>query len=461
MPVNDQTPLSPGYKLYAARFTVLAVFSLFSATSAIHWIAFAPIANTVMSLYGTSAIAVNSLSGTWMLTYVIFSPPASAIVEGKGLRYAVLAGALLTFFGSIIRFVGTFFPPTPVNFWLSLWTGNAIVSLGQLFVLAVPPVLSARWFGARERVMATTAASLANSAGIAIGFFAAPAVVTSVSMSEFSIWMGIQLALAFLATVLCFAAVRARPATPPSASQDPGIAVPLPPNQQEHQPVVKNVSVGDVAQALRRSAFLLLLFAFSIVVGLLYAVSTILTQLLQDNYAEADAGTLGGIMVVAGAVGSLPIGPVLDRWRNFKSMLILVTLVFLASIVFLDSANVPNNFGALAAACALFGVSSASMIALGLELATEVTYPISEAVGGAALMIGGNLLGLISLIVFSLLPADSSSSARLAMYVFMGMAASALLASVVMPRDYRRLELERQAKQKRDSQRSLFPVAVR
>lgn len=55
-------------------------------------------------------------------------------------------------------------------------------------------------------------------------------------------------------------------------------------------------------------------------VGVFYAISTLLNQIVLTHYkdAEEDAGNIGFCLVVAGTLGSLCFGIVLDKTHRFK-----------------------------------------------------------------------------------------------------------------------------------------------
>lgn len=63
-----------------------------------------------------------------------------------------------------------------------------------------------------------------------------------------------------------------------------------------------------------------LIFMFFFAVGVFYAISTLLNQIVLFHYpgAEEDAGRIGLCIVVAGMMGSVCCGVVLDKTHRFK-----------------------------------------------------------------------------------------------------------------------------------------------
>lgn len=75
----------------------------------------------------------------------------------QGLRVAVLIGSFGTAFGSWVKM----FSASPDLFWLT-FLGQSIVAISQIFVLGIPPLLAAVWFGPDEVSKATAIGVFGN-----------------------------------------------------------------------------------------------------------------------------------------------------------------------------------------------------------------------------------------------------------------------------------------------------------
>lgn len=66
--------------------------------------------------------------------------------------------------------------------------------------------------------------------------------------------------------------------------------------------------------------FIHLNLIYMFTVGVFYAISTLLNQIVLVHYpgAEEDAGRIGLCIVVAGMLGSLTFGIILDKTHRFK-----------------------------------------------------------------------------------------------------------------------------------------------
>lgn len=167
----DTLETKQDYKVYKKRFLILLIFSLYSMTNAFQWIQYSIVATIIAPYYNVSYVAINLTSLVYMVLYIpgkswfliIFYNiwlkqiflflgilPASWILSKKGLRFCVCLGALGNCLGAFIKCFST----NPDQFWL-LMIGQSIVGVSQLFILNLPPNLSAVWFPENEVSSAT------------------------------------------------------------------------------------------------------------------------------------------------------------------------------------------------------------------------------------------------------------------------------------------------------------------
>jgi FLVCR family feline leukemia virus subgroup C receptor-related protein len=67
--------------------------------------------------------------------------------------------------------------------------------------------------------------------------------------------------------------------------------------------------------------YILLLITYGINVGVFYAVSTLLSQMVVHFYgdgAQEDSGTIGLLLVVSGMLGSVVCGYILDKFHHYN-----------------------------------------------------------------------------------------------------------------------------------------------
>lgn len=96
-----------------------------------------------------SSESINQLSTVFMFSYVLLGIPFIYLLSICNLRKGLLAGAVLTFIGSLIRYL--FATQSGVKGFAFAYVGSFVASVGQLFTLAVPPMLATSWFPKEER----------------------------------------------------------------------------------------------------------------------------------------------------------------------------------------------------------------------------------------------------------------------------------------------------------------------
>lgn len=76
----------------------------------------------------------------------------------------------------------------------------------------------------------------------------------------------------------------------------------------------------SVKRLLLNRNYVLLLLSYGINVGVFYAISTLLNQIILEYYPgmEQDVGRIGLFIILAGMMGSVCCGIVLDKTHRFK-----------------------------------------------------------------------------------------------------------------------------------------------
>ncbi|KAK7873086.1 hypothetical protein R5R35_000367 [Gryllus longicercus] len=396
---------------------MLLLFTFTSASNAVQWIQFAIITEPVMRFYGVSADDVNWTSMIYMVTYVPLVFPAAWLLDRMGLRVCVTLGAMGTCAGASLKA----FAAEPW-LWSLAFAGQAITAMSQTCLLGVPARLAAVWFPSTELASATAVGVFGNQLGIAVGFLVPPFLVHNETNVDD---MRPQLHLLFASTAVVTGALlllvillfRAAPDGSPPPPEEP-------------------VSLGDFASGVRRLMthrnFLLLLVAYALNVGSFYAVSTLLGQAVAarvDDSAE-HAGVLGLVMVVAGMLGSVICGVILDRTRKYKEVTLAVYVMSLVGLILYAGALASRSLGYLYFASISLGFFMTGYLPLGFELAAELTYPEPEGTSSGLLNAGAQLGGLAFTPAYAAL-LDSSgdlwANAGLCAALALGMGVSVLL----------------------------------
>ncbi|XP_046430582.1 uncharacterized MFS-type transporter C09D4.1 isoform X1 [Neodiprion virginianus] len=382
----------PETKLYKKRWAILGIFVFYSASNAMQWIQYSIIANIVMKYYDVTDEAVNWTSLIYMVLYIPFIFPASYLLDKLGLRVAVIIGAIGTATGAWIKV----FSVAPDRF-LVTFLGHSVVALSQVFVLSVPSRLAAVWFDPDQVSSACSIGVFGNQLGVAVGFLFPPMLVKN-SEDVTVIGDGLQTmfyivaAITSVILVLILLFFKAEPPLPPSSAQ----AV------QREAETSENF-LFSVKTLLLNKGYLLLLLSYAINVGIFYALSTLLSQIILPYYPghETDAGRIGLVIVLAGMLGSVLCGVVLDKTHRFKETTLCVYIFsFLGMMLFtftLDSGHIYVVY----LTSASLGFFMTGYLPVGFEFATELTYPEPEGTSAGLLNAATQVLGILFTLLYS------------------------------------------------------------
>ncbi|XP_012267338.2 uncharacterized MFS-type transporter C09D4.1 isoform X2 [Athalia rosae] len=372
-------------KVFKRRWAILAIFVFYSASNAMQWIQYSIIANLVMKYYGINSFAVDWTSMIYMVLYIPFIFPASYLLDKMGLRVAAILGAVGTAAGAWIKV----FSVAPDRFWVT-FLGHSVVALSQVFVLSVPARLAAVWFGPDQVSSACSIGVFGNQLGVAVGFLFPPMLVQN-SDDLAVIGKGLQLmfyivaAITSVILVLIVLFFKAEPPLPASSAQ----AV-------QRDAETSESFMTSLKTLMTNKGYLLLLLSYAINVGIFYALSTLLSQILVHYYpgSEADAGRIGLAIVCAGMLGSVFCGIILDKSHRFKETTLGVyVLSFVGMIVFTFTLDCGQIYVVYITA-AVLGFFMTGYLPVGFEFAAELTYPEPEGTSAGLLNAATQLVGI-------------------------------------------------------------------
>ncbi|CAG8600356.1 5953_t:CDS:2 [Cetraspora pellucida] len=237
---NSNTKLSSTY-----RWVILLGFSLLTFASACLWITFAPCLYIFMSYFSQTPSGINSLSSIYMITYPILLIPSIKLFNKYGIKFGVIFG-------------------------------QTIAAIAQLFMLGIPPKLANIWFSEfGEQNFATSVGITANSAGAAAGFLLSPWMIKEKTanrdipnylLQQFVFCVAIYLFLIFT--------FKSSPYTHS--------------NKRAESLSITKLSNSNISYYLSDKLFMLLTTSYGVVTGGLYALSTLLSQMILPVFKQFD-----------------------------------------------------------------------------------------------------------------------------------------------------------------------------
>jgi FLVCR family MFS transporter 7 len=470
---------APAFAADPRRFRVLALFCLGNGVNEFMWICFSPIFAATARLFSVSSFAVTWLPASYLL---LFLPAALAGLWAKarfGVRNTVLAAAAAQAVGAWLRYAacaavgdggGGEGGAGPGLFALLMF-GQALAATAQPVFTNLPAALSAEWFPARQRDMATVAAVMANPIGNALGS-ALPAFFVTASGGGLAPLTLAQAAVATAVAAGIYFLVPAKPASPPSAAAalrederaagggggggggEAGgdeAAGPLLGRAREGGAgggALVRVLIKQYGTLLADGNFRLLLLGFGIGLGVFNALLSLLGQLLAPcGYDGATAGLAGGALLGAGLLTAALTGVALERTHAYVPLLRAGILTVLLSAAFMLSSLRPAAAPALYASMALLGAAAVPLLPLTLENAAECTFPLPEDASASLLTMAGKYVGAgltFALQPMLALPAVAACASVATPTAALILAALAVAAAAIgmFKKDYRRQAAE-------------------
>ena len=362
----------------AARWWLLAAFTLLVAATQVLWISYAAVTGPAARAFGVSEGAVGDLAGIEPLVYVLLAIPTGRWLDRR-FGPALATGALLTAGGALVR------AGAPTTYAVVL-AGQLAVAVGQPLVLNATTKVAVRWFPAGERATAISVASAGQFVGILL---AATTGAPLFDAGGLALLSGVYAAVAVAGTVAVLLALRVPPAFAADAASDTG--------------ALRGVWRDPL---LRRLAVLLF-----VGVGLFNAVATWLDPVLADLGYPGAGGNLVALMTVAGIVGAAVLPGVAARRDRRHTMLVVVTGYTVVAFLLL---SVVHPLWLVVVVLAGEGFLLLAALPVALDWSELESGPGRAATATAFLLLAGNLGGVVLVVLVQLL-LDSPSLALAAL----------------------------------------------
>lgn len=350
-----------------SRWGPIVAFALVGAATQLVWLNFAGVTTVAAERYGVSENAIGWLAQVFPLLYVVLAIPAGLILD-KWFRSGLLAGAVLTALGAVLRLVGDDYT------WLLI--GQLVASIAQPLVLNAVTGITGRYLAEKDRPTGIAAGTASIFAGMVIAFLLSAVFADS---NELPTMLIITAIFSVLSALILLAALR----KPGQHKAD------------HHRPdrSALRIAWGD---PLIRRLCVLAIFPF----GVFVAMTTFAQALLEP--AGVTAGTASTILlinVVAGVIGSAVV-PVLVVRHKAESALLVASLTFtsLACAALAFFPGVATGFTAIT----LIGFLLLPALPIVLELVERRTGE-AEGTGAGLIWMAGNLGGLLVAVAVGLL----------------------------------------------------------
>ncbi|KAJ3975765.1 major facilitator superfamily domain-containing protein [Lentinula raphanica] len=404
-PPHDEPPNGP-YQLYKRRFVGLVGLVALNVVGGLSWPWFGPIANDMVTDFG---ITLDQASWLGNIESCIYLPTALSIpylYARFGLRRCCDFGAVALVISAWIRYAGTVKSLSPNSAYALLILGQVFAAIAQPIYQVLGPKYSENWFNLKGRTTATMIIAIANPVGSAIGQLLSPLVGgTRQSILVLAIISTAVIPFVFL--------IQSQPPTPPT------YAASMPPTSFNHlarDVIFGGQSHGAQMTGRQRFDFVIIAWIFGILVAATDTFSILTSQIMQPvGYSDDISGLMGACLLLTGLVAAVVTAPLFDR--VFTKHLAISAKILLPILggawLSLIWAVKPNNTGGLFAVMTILGITSVTMLPVGLELASDLTR---NAEGSSAILwFMGNLFNIVFVLVEDALRAGSDANPPLNM----------------------------------------------
>lgn len=357
------------------RWVILAAIFPMIISTEMMWLTLAPVSSMARDFYGVSSLSVDMLSMSYMIMFILFSVPASWVVDRFGYRHSLIIGALLTSFFGVAR---AFFSD---NFTLVI-TAQFLIAIGQPFLLNISTKVPANWFPANERSTAAGILTMAQYVGFAVPMLLSPILAESKGIPYV---LEVFAIFAVVSAVISIAFTKEKPLIAPPGPQLPK----------------EDLSIRSVKKLFKNRAYLTVLTVCFISIGIFNTVLTLIeTILLPRGITSAEAGVIGGVFVVAGVVGAVLL-PLISDLKGIRKPFFVVSIIILIPIYL--GLTFVTNFGFLTVIAGIAGFSIMGVAPILFQHGSETAYPIQEGTSLGIILLMGQISGILFVYLFEVI----------------------------------------------------------
>lgn len=423
----------------ARRWQVLAQFMLCTALNSCQWTLFAGIAHSAEHAFRLAAHDVNVLGALFLIVFVVGGPTVgTAALQARGLRAAVRAASVCNLVATACRLVAVVIGLHGRVVYAAFVLAQMIAATGQWFLLNAPSHLSALWFPASERTVATTLAVAGMTLGAGSGLLIPPLFVES-SAHHNRLHEDFIALFGFFFTLCVLDYWFARVATPiaPSALAQERVKIqrddgtesldedelrtlafgldnePNRPSSTSLPAICHAAMLGwkKMYRLLHHSSdFRFLVVAFALIMGTVSAMASLSAQLFSVYRVS---GAVSGALSLCGLGCGTVLGMVLARqidehknyWRVFSglAMALWVSSCALFIVLYAVPEGARVDLRILGSSWIVLVAVETALLPIGLEFAAAVTRPVHAAVSCGTLMVSGTALAVLLTFLFEYL----------------------------------------------------------
>ncbi len=379
--------LEQQYRVFGYRWIILAVIVPIIICTEMFWLTLAPVASLAAEFYGVGSMEISMFSTSYMIMYILFTYPASWVIDKFGYRKSLTIGCMITAVFGILRIVFA-------NHFGIVLVCQFAIAIGQPFLLNISTKVPANWFPLNERSIASGILTMAQYLGFVV------AMVLSPILAEMN---GIPMIYQVYGLIACVCAVIAITFT----RERPRIA-PGPEAEKE------DISIGSMLKLFKNRNFIYVLVIVFISMGIFNALLTLIETILKPRGLSMDqAGIVGAIFVVAGVVGAVVL-PVLSDKLHRRTPMFIAAISLLVPLYL--GLTYLKGYSLIAMVSALAGFTVMGVAPILFQHGAEVAYPVKEGTSFGLILLMGQISGSLFVIIFEAIN-DAAGSVTLPMLI--------------------------------------------
>ncbi|KAG2198674.1 hypothetical protein INT47_001813 [Mucor saturninus] len=401
-----------------------AVCVAVNGSCAIMWMTSSSVPAVMSEWMGTSLTQLNWLSNASAICNTLFSLPTAWVYEKYGIKNSIIICAVFNAIGCWIRCLAIVVPNDKKYTLIML--GQIVSSIAGPLVYNVAAKLVALWFAPKDRGIANIILS------IQIGMALAPLILPIIAPN-------VQDVPRMLIIVASFATVCAlptfflpsKPKNPPSASA-----------MLDRTPFWKGVK-----QVCKNMQFWWVATLASVTIGMVFTISVLVIEAITPyGYTDQQAGLCASVIVISGCFGGGLTGYWLGKSPQHFMLIKTFTPLVIFTYVMYKFELIPNAFPTVLIACILNGFFSYALFPVYLELASEITYPVSESISSCIIWSLCTMTMLIFSVIIDALKAgpdaNPPNNMNTSMLVVLGIVIVGNLPSIWIKGDLKRLLID-------------------
>jgi len=363
--------LEKQYRTYPYRWIILAAIVPIIICTEMFWLTLAPISSMAGSYYKVSSMEISLFTSSYMIMYIIFTIPASCVIDRYGYRVALTIGAVITVVFGILRaiFAADFTAVIIFQF---------VIAIGQPFLLNISTKVPANWFPLQERSIASGILTMAQYLGFVVAMVLSPMLAQNYGIPKLYLVFAI---VASVCAVIAISLSRERPAVPPGP-----------------EPEKEDISITSMLKLFRNRNFTYVIIIAFVSMGIFNALLTLIESILKPRGITMEqAGIVGAVFVIAGVIGAVILPVISDKLRR-RTPLFVAGITLLVPLYF--GITYVSDFTFVTIVSGIAGFTVMGVAPILFQHGAEVAYPVKEGTSFGLILLMGQISGALFVAIF-------------------------------------------------------------